>query len=296
MIKLTSFLLIAFFQLLSLFPIRLLRWFGRLLGGLLWITHSRSRKVTEENLALCFPDMASSERTQLARNSLQHLGMTALELGPIWRRPVKKLLSNVVKVEGLEYLEQGMAKGKGIIVLPPHIGAWELLGLYIAEKFPVTTLYQPPDNPAMHDLIVNARTRNSSGLAPTNTKGVKILLQALKRGEIIGILPDQVPPLEGAEFAPFFEIPALTTVLVKNLARRTGAMVVTGCALRDPSSGNFHIIYEVVPEDIYSQDTLTSLIMMNKKVEDCVMRAPEQYQWEYKRFKKQPVGEKKYYQ
>lgn len=296
MTKLTSIVLIALFQLLSLFPIRLLRWFGRLIGRLLWSTNSRSRQVTEENLALCFPDMALLERVELARISLQHLGMTAMELGPIWRRPVKKLFNKVVNVEGWEYLEQGMAAGKGIIILPPHIGAWELLGLYTAEHYPVTTLYQPPDNPAMHDLIVNARTRNSSGLAPTNTKGVKMLLKALKRGEIIGILPDQVPPLEGADFAPFFEIPALTTTLVTNLARRTGAMVVTGCALRDASSANFHIVYELVPEEIYSEDTETSLTILNKKVEDCVLKAPEQYQWEYKRFKKQPGGEKKYYQ
>ncbi|MEE8059592.1 MAG: lysophospholipid acyltransferase family protein [Pseudomonadales bacterium] len=296
MAKITSLFLIALFQLLSLLPMRLLRWLGRLVGNLLWLFNGRSRRITEENLAACFPDMRVAQRADLTKHSLQNLGITILELGPIWCSPVDKLLTKVSQVSGEHYLQQGLADGNGVIILAPHIGAWELLGLYIAKRYPLTTLYQPPDNPAIHDLIVKVRTRNSSGLAPANTKGVKMLLQRLKRGEVIAILPDQVPPQEGGDFAAFFGIPALTTTLVKNLAQRTGAKVIIGCALRAPRNGNFELIFDALSEDMATADTLTSLTVMNKKIQDCVMKAPEQYQWEYKRFKKQPGGECKYYQ
>ncbi len=296
MIKLTSLALIAFFQLLSLFPIRFLRTLGRPVGRLLWLLNGRARHTTEENLAICFPLMERAERAALARDSLQHLAMTALELGPVWRRSVSRVLVTISTVEGEHVLQQAWDEGRGVIILAPHIGCWELLGLHLAEHYPLTTLYQPPDNPAMDALMLKARSRNSSGLPPANIKGVKQLLQRLKKGELIAILPDQVPPAEGGDFAPFFGVPALTTTLVKNMVKRTEAKVVIACALRESGTGTFKIIFDTVPDELYSADTQLSLAAMNQAVEHCVLRAPEQYQWEYKRFKKQPGGERKYYQ
>jgi KDO2-lipid IV(A) lauroyltransferase len=222
--------------------------------------------------------------------------MTALELGPIWRRPVPALRGVIEAVEGEEDFQQAISKGKGVIILAPHIGAWELFAIYLGDKEPFTALYQPPDNPAMHELINTARSRTGIKVAPTNIKGVKILLQNLKKGEVIGILPDQVPRAEGGEFAPFFGVPALTTTLVSNLVKRTGAQVVVGSALRIARSGKFKIVFRPVPATIASADINVALGVLNKSVEECVEQAPEQYQWEYKRFKKQPGGERKYYQ
>jgi len=256
---------------------------------------SRSRDVTVENLAICFPEQSEQQRAELAKHSLQHLSMTALELGPVWSLPVKQLFKSIARVTGEKAVQAAVKDGKGFIILAPHIGSWELLGLYLGENYPFTSLYQPPDNPAMHEVTIKARSRSNANVAPTNTKGVKILLQALKRGEGIGILPDQVPPAEGGGFAPFFAVPALTTTLATNLARRTGARVFMGSALRIENSGKFEIIFDVVPETIGAEDMSIALTTLNQCVENCVLRAPEQYQWEYKRFKKQPGGERKYY-
>lgn len=294
--KITSWVLIGIFELLSWLPIRWLRLLAGGLGAVLWFGNSRSRTVTEENLAICFPSMDTQQRSDLAKLSIKHLAMTALELGPIWRRPLPALRRTIKAVEGIEHFQEALAKGKGVIILAPHIGAWELFSVYLGDKEPFTALYQPPDNPAMHDLINAARSRTGIKVAPTNTRGVKILLQNLKKGEVVGILPDQVPPAEGGEFAPFFGVPALTTTLVSNLAKRTGAQVVLGAALRITHSGEFEIIFSPVPETIASKDIHEALKVLNKSVENCVESAPEQYQWEYKRFKKQPGGERKYYQ
>ena len=246
-------------------------------------------------MALCFPEKTTVERRSLVKHSLQNLVITALELGPIWFKRVDKLLAKVETVEGEEHLKNAVDAGNGVILLAPHIGAWELLGLYVSNSYALTSLYQPPDNPAMKDLICKARSRNGSKLAPTNTKGVKTLLHALKRKELIAILPDQVPPKEGGEFSDFFGVPALTTTLVKNLSARTGAKVLLCAAYRLDGSGCYKITFQKISDDIYSDDMQTSLKAMNESVEKCALVALAQYQWEYKRFKKQPSGRPKVY-
>ena len=296
MSKISTYIAIALFQLLSLLPIRLLRWLAGRIGTLLWLMNSRSRHVTEENLAICFPDMAAAERTALAKKSLKHLVMTGLELAPIWRRPVPSLIKAIADIEGLQIFQQGLADNNGLIVLAPHIGAWELAGLYLAEQASISIMYQPPDNKAIEQLMTRARSRNGAELVATDTTGVKALLQALKRGEMIAVLPDQVPPMAGGGFAPFFGTPALTTTLIRKLAKRTGATVIMASALRINHSGKFRLVFTAVPETICADDESLALSVLNQSVEQCVALAPEQYQWEYKRFKKQPEGSRKYYQ
>lgn len=296
MAKIITVTVIALFQMLSLLPIRLLRCLGGLIGSILWLVGSRSRHVTEENLAICFPDMADAERTALAKNSLKHLAMTGLELAPVWRRSVPPLIRTIADIQGLQILQQALADDRGLIVLAPHIGSWELMGLYLAEQASISSMYQPPDNGAMDHLMLNARSRNGAKMVATDTSGVKALLQALKRGEMIGVLPDQVPPIEGGGFAPFFGVPALTTTLIRKLAKRTGAKVIMACALRINHTGKFRLVFIEVPEAVCADDELLALTVLNQSVEQCVSLAPEQYQWEYKRFKKQPEGNKKYYQ
>ncbi len=261
-----------------------------------WLMNSRLRQVTEENLAICYPDMDSKQRETLAKNSLKHLAMTAMELAPIWQRPVTAVLNAVVEVEGYEDFKQALSDDRGLIILAPHFGSWEVIGLYLAQQARISIMYQPPENQAMQQLMYKARSRNGASMVPTDTTGVKALLQALKKGEMIGVLPDQVPPLEGGGFAPFFGVPALTTTLVKKLAKRTGARVMTASVIRLPHSGQFRMVFAAAPEAIAADDELEALTALNKSVEDTVALAPEQYQWEYKRFKKQPDGERKYYQ
>jgi KDO2-lipid IV(A) lauroyltransferase len=296
MTNIDAFCLRILFKLLSWMPIAFLRLIGDLLGYLLWPLKSRSRLVTQENIAACFPLQTQLQQQALAKKSLQHLAKTALELGSIWCRPVSKLLDSIVEVEGEQHIQDAFDAGRGVIILAPHIGAWELLGLYIAEHYPLTCLYQPPKNSAMHDVIVNSRTRTRMKLAPTNIKGVKILLQTLKQGEMVAILPDQVPPKEGGEFSSFFGVPALTTTLPRNLAKRSGAKVITAAALRVTASGHFKIVFQAVSDQVTDSDVGIALATLNQSVEAFVNLAPEQYQWEYKRFKRQPVDGKRFYQ
>lgn len=284
----------GFFRLLSLLPVRLARGIGVVLGYGLWWSHSAARQVTEINLRICFPDMGKPQRRALARRSLHHLGMTAMESGLAWSATPQKILATFRGVVGEEYLREALDAGKGVILLGPHIGNWEVLGTYITHYCGITNMYQPPDNPVLDRFIREARLRNSGNLVPTNASGVKGLLRALKHGECVGVLPDQVPPPNSGEFAPFFGIPARTVTLAYSLVQRTRARVLMAYARRVPG-GKFEVVFLPVSERIYDEDKLVSLTALNEGVEAAVRDVPEQYQWEYKRFRKQPPGGPRYY-
>lgn len=281
--------IVSLFWLLSLLPLRLARGLGVLIGHILWWSHSVARQTTETNLRLCFPDLGKAERRQLAKRSLQHLGMTVMESGLVWGGAAEQATRLIADVKGVELIEAALSEGKGLILLGPHTGNWELVGLYLAGLRSLTIMYQPPEHPAVDRFIRRARTRNGVKLVPTSTSGVKGLLRSLKRGELVAVLPDQVPPPNSGVFAPFFGEPALTVSIVYNLVQRTGAKVLLCYALRS-DQGDFQLAVMEPPASIYDADELAAVTALNRGVEAVVEQAPEQYQWEYKRFRKRPEG------
>lgn len=285
-----SFLIPHVFYLFSLFSLRGAHLVGQFLGKCLWLMNGRTRKITEKNLEICFTDMSHNARKDLAQESLLQLGMMTIELGASWFWPVDKLFKTITEVDGLECLDQAHKQGKGVVILAPHLGNWEILGLYLAEKYAMTGLYQPPAYTSMDKMMYEARSRNGIKLVPTNTSGVKALLKALRRGEVTMILPDQVPPKKSGDFAPFFGIPTLTATLAQNLISRTQAAVVVAGLLRLEDNSGFRLVIRPVAEEIYSPDTRTALTALNKGVEEVIMESPAQYQWEYKRFRRAPPG------
>jgi KDO2-lipid IV(A) lauroyltransferase len=295
--KTVSYILLAgFLQLVSWVPLRLLRAVGRILGTVLWVLNSRARRVSEENIQACFPQMDESQRLSLVRRSMQNLGMTALEMGYVWRRSPQATLSRITQVLGQEHLVAAVSEGRGAIVLAPHMGNWEFIAPYLGLHYQATLMYQPPKNLALDKIIFESRENTGSKLVPTNTSGVKAQWRVLKKGGVVGVLPDQVPPAESGAYAPFFGVPALTPTMTFNLLSRTGARAVMAYAKRVEGTGDFILVIEPAPEGIYSSDVQVSLSAMNAGIERCVMAAPQQYQWEYKRFKRQPDGDKKFYQ
>ncbi|MDQ2076810.1 lysophospholipid acyltransferase family protein [Marinimicrobium sp. ABcell2] len=275
--------------------IRLLGWlplsFGRALGALvglmLWHANSRPAKITRENLHLCWPELSDQQREEMGRRSLMETGKTAPEAAAVWCRPASWLERRMLSVEGDELIHRHLAEGRGLLVLAPHLGNWEVVAPFLADYAPLTALYQPPSLPALDSLVLKGRSKANIDMAPTNRKGVAQLLKALKRGEIVGILPDQVPEVgNGAEVAPFFGQPALTMTLVHSLIQRTGCAVVSVYAERVP--GGFKMVVLPADEEIYSEQPQASVAALNRSVEACVRRAPEQYQWEYKRLRRLP--------
>lgn len=295
--KRVSYLLLkAILQLISWLPLRLLRSAGKALGTLLWVSNGQTRRVSEENIRACFPQMDQIQQASLVKRSMQHLGMTVMEMGFVWRRSPQRVLASITRVQGQEHLTAALSAEKGVIVLAPHLGNWEFIGPYLGQYYQATLMYQPPKNRALGQIIFESREASGANLVPTNISGVKAQLRALKQGKVVGVLPDQVPPRASGTFAPFFGIPALTPTMTFNLLNRTGAKAVMAYARRDEGTGNFTLVIEPAPSGIYSCDVQVSLSAMNAGIERCVMAAAEQYQWEYKRFRRQQTSEKKFYQ
>lgn len=284
-------LLIALMRLLARLPLSWLGVLGRLLGRAVWLANGRERRVTELNLARCLPELDADERRRLARASLEDFGQKALEIIRMWFASPDQVMKAVVSVEGEALLSEPLAAGEGVVLLAPHHGNWELLGMYLGRRYGVTSMYLPNKRSVELDRLIRAvRSRDGATLVPADASGVRALLQAARQGRLVAMLPDQEPKHAGAEFAPFFGTPALTMTLASNLVRKTGARAVLAYAARLDDGRGFRLVFREADPGLYSTDLADSLAGLNRSVEACIRDCPEQYQWEYKRFKTQPEG------
>lgn len=277
----------AFLRLCALLPQRLLPFLASCASRLVWPLNTTARRITERNIAIAFPKMPLAEQRCLAKASFVQLFRCVADLGSSWLWPVDRVLERFASVVGEEHLQTAMAHNRGVILLLPHLGNWEVIGTYLATRYPVTTLYKETGLAALDDLIHRSRQRHGNRLVPADKSGVRTLMCALKSREIVIILPDQVPARESGEFAPFFGEPALTMTLVTKLIHRFGCRAVFGYAKHQPDN-NYELVFRPADEDIYSADPSTALTALNKSVEQCVLDCPEQYRWEYKRYKHLP--------
>lgn len=281
--------------LLRLFAALPLSWVHRLgawIGWLLVWVPNRQRRNALINLRVCFPNLSEEERLGLRDRCLMELGKTITELGALWMRPPERTLALVRGVVGEEHLER--RDGRGVIILSPHLGAWELAGLYLASRGPATSMYRTQGE--FDALMLQARQRNGARLVPASPNGIRQMLLALRSGEYVGILPDQEPKSDkAAVFAPFFGVPAYTMLLVNGLARKTGARVVFMFAERLSKGSGFRVHCLPAPEEVADDDAVRGAAALNRGVEQCIAVAPEQYQWTYKRFRRRPDGQKRLY-
>lgn len=269
-------------------PLPLLHGLGWLLGNLLWLLPNGLRAVTRRHLELCFPERSPAERARIARRSLIESAKAVCESPALWFGPLRRLRRWIDDGAALRTLQTAVAGGRGAIMLTPHLGAWEIASFFCAQAGPITVLYKPQKG-AFDALILRGRTRLGVTPVPTSGGGVKALLGALKRGELLGILPDHDPPDEsGTRFAPLFGIPANTMELVGKLAARSGAPVWFVMAERLPFGRGFRFHLERAPAGI--ADPETSAAALNQGVEACITRFPEQYWWSYKRYRRRPPG------
>lgn len=278
-------------RLLASIPLPLAHSLANLSGRLAVWLNARSCQITQENIELCLPELGPEERKTLVLRSLQETAKVIFETAHVWTHSRERSLQLFRQVTNKAILDQALSSGRATLLLAPHLGNWEVFGTYLREQKPITIMYLPPEDEALHQMIVSSRENIGIVLAPANRKGVLQVFKAAKNGEFIGILPDQEPDRESGEFAPFFNEPALTMTLVHKLIQKGDCEVVMGYAKRIP--GGFEAIFRKPDPAIYSEDMATSLAGLNHSVEMLVRECPEQYQWEYKRFKEHPSGQRK---
>lgn len=280
-------LILAGLRLFAALPLPLNHALGASLGWLLALIPNGLRGTTRDNLQRCFPDLDPRQRRRLARRSLVETGKTFTETGPLWCWPGERALTLMREVRGQEWVDAALQEGRGLILATPHLGAWELAGLWGAANLPMTTLYRRPRMGELDQLVRAARERMGARYVAADASGVRALYQALGDNRVVGMLPDQEPRDSGGEFAPFFGVPAYTMTFLSRLARKTRAPVVFAYCERLPRGRGYILHFLPTPATIHGA-LPESLATVNQIVEQCVRALPEQYQWSYKRFKTRP--------
>ena len=283
-------LLMATIKFLSWFSLKNQQKIGSGIGWLLSKFPNYNRNTVRANIKAAYPHLSSQEQRVLSDESLIENIKIFTELGAIWEWPATRQLSLIKNIHGKELLDAAYQKGNGILMLSPHFGSWELLGLFLSQKEPLTVLYQPPKLKSIEDYVLKVRGKSGSNPVPTDVSGVKSMFKVLKQNKMVAILPDQDPGKSGGIHAPFFNHPARTMTLASKLASKTKAKVlfIIGERLADGTGFDIHILPS--DEGIDSKDELTATTALNKGVERCVAINPAQYLWTYKRYRHPPAG------
>lgn len=280
--------------LLSLLPAGAPHWLANRGAGL-WMRFSPVKAhTTERNLERCYPEMPADQRQALARESFAHYLASVLETGHNWYWAMEKLEARCEGIVNESLLVESLESGRGLVVLAPHFGAWEYLGMYL-QRFPnIAILYKPPSNPGLEKALLSRRQRGGADMIPATPAGIRRLYAAIRAGKGVGVLPDQQPSSGQGRFAPFFGNPALTGVLAPRLIHRTNCDVLASVCERLPG-GRYRVHVLPVDDSVRSEDMVTALSAVNESIERCISIDPAQYLWSYRRFKTQPEGEPPFY-
>ena len=269
-------MLVFLFRLLSHLPLSILHAIGVIAGQLVYRGSGSYRARLKENLA------RAGFGAQLPA-AIRESGKNIFELPFIWCAPPDKVLATA-RIEGWSIVEEMIAQKNGIIFLTPHLGCFEIIAQVIASRMPLTALYRPPRQSVLKPLMEGARRRFNLHLAPTNLRGVRVLLKTLKGGGAVGLLPDQVPQNGEGVWADFFGKPAYTMTLPAKLQQMTNAPIVLSYAERLPHGAGF-VVRFVVFETHRTADLQQRTASINSAMETLIAHCPSQYFWGYNRYK-----------
>jgi KDO2-lipid IV(A) lauroyltransferase len=272
------------FHCLALLPLSLNHLLGALAGVLAYLASPTYRRHLHENMAGALGE-ADAARFRWA--AVASAGRMAFELPRIWLRTLEEAVTMVADVRGQELVDAARAAGKGIVFVTPHLGCFEITAQYLATQAPITVLYRPPKQAWLQEMIERGRQRASLHLAPADLSGVRGLLKALKKGEAIGLLPDQAPKVGEGRWLPFFGRPAYTMTLAARLSE-TGATVLFTWGERLPGGAGYRIHFSA-PTAPLEGDLESRAVAINRQVEALIRACPGQYLWGYNRYK-QPKG------
>ena len=287
-------MLLTLVRLLSRWPLGALHALGAGLGWVGYAVSGTYRRRLKAHAQLA--GISASDR----RASVAEAGKMTVELARLWGRPADTDLTQEVTLTGTEHVEAALAAGRGLILLTPHLGSFEVSAQAYAQRFgqrsPITVLYRPAKQAALRTLEEAARARPGLATAPASLAGVRQMLRALKAGQTVGLLPDQVPPQGQGVWVPFFGQPAYTMTLAAKLARQTGAAVVSAWCERLPWGRGFVLNFlpldpalPPVPSPGSSQAEEAWLTQatagINQAMEGLILRRPAQYLWGYHRYK-----------
>lgn len=270
-------------------PFRLMYCLGWLLGSAYAAVSRRDMQTALRNTSVCFPERTPREHRQLARASIRNLIIGIMEAIWVWSHPPKQVLTKLRSIDKPELIQRELEAGHGVVVLLAHLGQWEIMATYLGHHYEGLFLARSFDNPALDSVITRGRESAGGRVVFCNREGLEDIYQTCQQGKVVGMLTDQQPDRRHGVFAPLFNTPALTTLLAQDIAQKTGARIVTCICRRLPLGRGFAVEFGHPDEDVYAPDPVVSATGLNKTFEAMIRRYPEQYSWNYKRFKRQPL-------
>lgn len=289
-----------FFKLFSLLPLWLAHGIGAALG---WIVFALSHTYRRRFLANT--QQAGYSFGQVV-GAVAQTGRMVAEIPKLWTSDHRKPQSQPETGKQMPFawdqastiacIESAYQKGKGVIFLTPHLGCFEIVAQALALQFsaqhgPLTVLYRPARKAWMAELVANSRDRPGLIAVPTNLFGVRQMIKALRKGEAVGLLPDQVPPDGMGLWSSFFGKEAYTMTLAARLAAQTGATVLVGWGRRLPWGRGYEIHFHEVNQGL-DGDLATAVKRMNAEMEALIRVCPDQYLWGYGRYKQPRIESK----
>lgn len=280
----------SFLRWISRWPLWLLDPLGAALGWLVWAMSPTYRRRLAANAGIAGVPAAAR------RESVAAAGRMVAETMWLWMRPADEPLGAYAQWQpgpALDELDALVAAGRSILLLTPHMGSFEVTARAWVERYgeraPLTVLYRPSRNAWLRGLQETARARPHLSTAPATLAGVRQMLRALRRGETVGLLPDQVPPEGQGVWAPFFGLPAYTMTLAARLAQQTGAepVILRGERLPRGRGWRVHNSRLAAPLPAGSPDTglEAAATLINQSMEATILTQPGQYLWAYNRYK-----------
>ena len=280
-------------KLLSRQPIQLGRFLARMVAGLVnTFQLSKLSKIISLNIQIAFPDMDQPQRQQLTKQAIRNELTSYFEFLSIWGASNQKNIQRIQKVHGEHYLHEALAEKKGVVLIVPHFGTWEVMNSWLSQYTQMTILYKPVKNPDADQFVRDARSREQAHLVPTDESGVRQIFKALKQGGTTAILPDHTPD-HGGDMVDYFGIPLASSSLSAKLIQKTKAKALLLYTMRNDQDG-FDMYIEAINPQIYEGPAENGTRIIHQSLEQLIQRYPEHYHWSYKRFRANPALKKIY--
>jgi KDO2-lipid IV(A) lauroyltransferase len=278
--------------LLQWLPLGVLAGVGAAFGEVAYWAAGERRRVTQTNLALCFPTLPKAERQRIARAHFHAFGRALVEHGIIWFGSGERV-RRMVRIEGSEHARP--ADGRPVIWLAPHFLGLDMGGIRISMDVPTASSYTMQKNRDLDRVIRRGRERLGKALLFSRQDGVRPIIRALKDGWPLYYLPDMDFGPKESIFVPFFGVPAATVPALSRLAGVSGAAIVPLVTRQLPGGQGYVARFYPAWDNFPSGDVQADTRRMNAFIEERVLEMPAQYLWSHKRFKTRPPGEARFY-
>lgn len=270
---------------IAILPLSFLQRIALGVAYLLFHTNSSIKRITAINLRLAYPELNEQTLQKRLRLSIQSQCMTYIEFVKCWGMSPQYNFNLLKNIHGAALLEKALANQKGVIVVVPHFGCWELLNAWLNIYTQPMIMYKPDKIKGVNRYILNARQKFNATLVPTDETGIRQIFKHLKQGGLTVVLPDHLPKASGGIYSHFFQQNTLSATLVSKMAAKTQCNVIGLSCIGNPELSSFDVYCTELPQTILSKDLQQSVDSLNLAIQEMIQLAPEQYIWSYKRFR-----------